>query len=86
MVRLLLVSALALATQCLHGQALGQGNGQKDRLTGSGTLHFSCVGAGSPLVILEAGAGRGASDWAKVQPTAGELTQVCSYDRHPDHC
>jgi pimeloyl-ACP methyl ester carboxylesterase len=39
-----------------------------------------------PLVILEAGAGRGAADWAKVQPTVGELTQVCAYNRHPDHC
>jgi pimeloyl-ACP methyl ester carboxylesterase len=65
-----LLSVLALSSPCLHGQA----------------LHLSCTGVGSPLVILEAGAGRGADDWAKVQPTVGKLTQVCSYDRHPGHC
>ena len=68
--RLHLLSVLALASPCFHGQA----------------LHLSCTGVGSPLVILEAGAGRGADDWAKVQPTVGKLTQVCSYDRHPGHC
>src|SRR5215471_10029039 len=68
--RLHLLSVLALASPCLHGQA----------------LHLSCTGVGSPLVILEGGAGRGADDWAKVQPTVGKLTQVCSYDRHPGHC
>jgi pimeloyl-ACP methyl ester carboxylesterase len=85
-VRLHLFSVLALASQCLHSQALQQGNGQKDRLSASASLHLSCIGVGSPLVILEAGAGRGAADWAKVQPTVGELTQVCSYNRHPDRC
>src|SRR5215831_19456648 len=81
-----LLSALALASQCLHGQALQQENRQKDRLNTPASLHLSCIGVGSPLVILEAGAGRGAADWAKVQPAVGELTRVCSYDRHPDHC
>jgi len=84
--RLHLFSVLAFASQCLYGQALQEGNSQKDRLGDSASVHLSCVGVGSPLVILEAGAGRGAADWAKVQPTVGELTQVCSYDRHPDHC
>jgi pimeloyl-ACP methyl ester carboxylesterase len=47
---------------------------------------LSCTGAGTPVVVLEAGAGRGAADWAKVQPAVAEVTQVCSYDRTPGHC
>jgi len=84
--QLYLFSVLALASQCLYGQPLQQGNAQKDRLGASVSPHLSCIGVGSPIVILEAGAGRGAADWAKVKPTVGELTQVCSYDRHQDHC
>lgn len=49
-------------------------------------LRLSCSGVGTPAVILEAGAGRGASDWARVQPAISDSTRVCSYDRNPDHC
>src|SRR5262245_55911940 len=84
--QLYLFSVLALASQCLYGQPLQQGNAQKDRLGAAVSPHLSCIGVGSPIVIRAAAAVRGAADWAKVKPTVGEMTQVCSYDRHADHC
>lgn len=48
--------------------------------------HLICTGSGKPLVILEAGAGRTADDWAKVQREIANLTTVCSYTRVAGHC
>jgi pimeloyl-ACP methyl ester carboxylesterase len=48
---------------------------------GGRTLYLNCAGSGSPTVILEAGAGGGASAWTKVQPEVASLARVCSYDR-----
>jgi pimeloyl-ACP methyl ester carboxylesterase len=87
MARLLLaIPMLALASPCLQAQTSQQAAAQGDAHAASANLHLSCVGTGRPLVILEAGAGRGAADWEKVQPGVGDLTQVCSYDRNPDRC
>lgn len=44
-------------------------------------LHIHCTGSGSPTVLLEAGGGAFAIDWALVQPRVAESTRVCSYDR-----
>ena len=44
-------------------------------------LHISCVGVGSPTVILDAGAGDLGLTWAQVQPTVARSTRVCTYDR-----
>jgi pimeloyl-ACP methyl ester carboxylesterase len=44
-------------------------------------LHLHCTGSGSPTVVLEAGGGAFAIDWALVQPVVAESTRVCSYDR-----
>jgi pimeloyl-ACP methyl ester carboxylesterase len=44
-------------------------------------LHIDCTGSGSPTVLLEAGGGAFAIDWALVQPQVAESTRVCSYDR-----
>jgi pimeloyl-ACP methyl ester carboxylesterase len=44
-------------------------------------LHVNCTGAGSPTVILEAGASSFSIDWALVQPTVSHANRVCSYDR-----
>jgi pimeloyl-ACP methyl ester carboxylesterase len=44
-------------------------------------LHIHCTGTGSPTVVLEAGGGAFAIDWALVQPLVAESTRVCSYDR-----
>jgi pimeloyl-ACP methyl ester carboxylesterase len=49
---------------------------------GSGvSLHIHCTGSGAPTVILEAGAGVPAGNWADVQRDVSQLTRVCSYDR-----
>jgi hypothetical protein len=48
---------------------------------GGRKLHINCTGAGSPTVVLEAGGGAFAIDWALVQPRVAESTRVCSYDR-----
>jgi len=44
-------------------------------------LHMECSGAGRPIVVLEAGAGRSSSDWAKVVPAVAATNRVCVYDR-----
>ncbi len=44
-------------------------------------LYLTCLGEGSPTVVLEAG-GEGNSDaWSPVQPGISEFTTVCAYDR-----
>ena len=48
---------------------------------GQRRMHLSCVGTGSPTVILESGASSFALDWALVQPAIGRTTRVCAYDR-----
>ena len=48
---------------------------------GGRRLHLYCTGAGSPTVILEAGASSFAIDWALVQPAVARTNRVCSYDR-----
>ncbi len=44
-------------------------------------LHLSCSGAGSPTVVLEAGAAGMSAAWGWVQPRVATVTRVCSYDR-----
>ena len=44
-------------------------------------LHLYCTGKGSPTVVLMAGGGAYAIDWALVQPKLAAETRVCSYDR-----
>jgi pimeloyl-ACP methyl ester carboxylesterase len=48
---------------------------------GGRKLHIHCTGSGSPTVLLIAGGGAYAIDWALVQPRVAESTRVCSYDR-----
>src|SRR4051794_6254921 len=48
---------------------------------GGHRLHLWCVGAGSPVVVLEAGGGGNVLEWSRVQPDAAKTTRVCSYDR-----
>jgi pimeloyl-ACP methyl ester carboxylesterase len=48
---------------------------------GGRKLHVYCTGSGAPNVILEAGAGAFATDWALVQPEIARTNRVCSYDR-----
>ncbi len=44
-------------------------------------MHLYCTGEGSPVVILEAGAGGNFTIWGKVQPAISHVTRTCSYDR-----
>jgi len=44
-------------------------------------LNLRCAGAGSPVVILEAGAGDTLETWDWVFPDVRKLTRVCAYDR-----
>ena len=49
---------------------------------GDRRLSIDCDGkAGSATVVLMAGGGRTAKDWAKVQPAVSKFARVCSYDR-----
>lgn len=45
------------------------------------TIHIKCMGAGSPTVILTAGAGDWSAAWRKVQPEIAKTTRVCAWDR-----
>jgi pimeloyl-ACP methyl ester carboxylesterase len=44
-------------------------------------LAISCLGTGSPTVVLESGGGWGDSAWYLLQPRLATTTRVCSYDR-----
>ncbi len=72
--RLLLLLVLPLAAQIPEppGQLVDLG-GRK--------MHIHCTGAGSPTVILEAGASSFSLDWSLVQPDIARTNRVCSYDR-----
>jgi pimeloyl-ACP methyl ester carboxylesterase len=44
-------------------------------------MHIYCSGAGSPMVLLESGAGDDWIYWQKVQPEVAAHARVCAYDR-----
>ena len=48
---------------------------------GASASRSPAVGTGSPTVVLESGAGWGASAWFLLQPRVAKTTRVCSYDR-----
>ena len=48
---------------------------------GDRQLHIDCVGAGTPIVVLEAPAAGLSAAWGWVQPAVAMTTRVCSYDR-----
>lgn len=52
------------------------------RLPDGRSLHFVCMGDGSPTVILTTGGGgMAAMSWGRVQPQMAEVTRVCAWDR-----
>lgn len=77
-----LVLATALVPMTLGGQVNEAGD-PPGRLVEieERNIHVLCTGAGSPGVILEAGASSFAIDWALVQREVERSTRVCSYDR-----
>jgi pimeloyl-ACP methyl ester carboxylesterase len=44
-------------------------------------LHITCVGQGSPTVILDHVGAANSAQWGLVQPTVAQETRVCAYDR-----
>jgi pimeloyl-ACP methyl ester carboxylesterase len=50
-------------------------------IDGERRLNLYCIGAGSPTVLLEAGAGNSMMTWRLVQAEIGHFTRVCAYDR-----
>ena len=53
-----------------------------DRIVvGDGQFYLDCRGSGSPTVVLESGAGSGASQWGAVLDPVAEATRTCAYDR-----
>jgi pimeloyl-ACP methyl ester carboxylesterase len=51
------------------------------RLPDGRVIHMVCMGKGSPVVILTAGAGGWGIVWNKVQPAVAQKTRVCAWDR-----
>src|SRR5687767_2014958 len=44
-------------------------------------LAYTCMGTGSPAIVLEAGGGTPQGTWSKIMPAIAEFSQVLSYDR-----
>ena len=84
----LLGGLLSLSVGGLLYQAIGtaldarryQPPGQLIAVNGT-VMHLSCMGQGSPTVVLESGGGAWSLDWSRVQPAIAKLTQTCAYDR-----
>ncbi|HEX3821856.1 MAG TPA: alpha/beta hydrolase [Candidatus Sulfotelmatobacter sp.] len=57
----------------MPGTLVNVGGGRK--------MHISCIGEGTPTVILDSGLGDTYASWRKVQPEIAKFSQVCSYDR-----
>lgn len=73
---------LFVAAATLHAQTADVGPPPGTLVDiGGRKLHVNCMGTGAPSVILEAGAGAFAIDWALVQPEIARTNRVCSYDR-----
>jgi len=55
--------------------------GEHVDIGGGRTLYLDCRGQGIPTVVLEAGAGSGASTWSAVHDELAATTRTCAYDR-----
>ena len=44
-------------------------------------MHISCLGEGSPTILLDHVGGGSSLDWALIQPKLAEHTRICAYDR-----
>jgi pimeloyl-ACP methyl ester carboxylesterase len=51
------------------------------RLPDGRQMNLLCLGAGSPTVIMEAGAGGSTLEWRWIQRDIAKTTRVCAYDR-----
>jgi len=55
--------------------------GRQVDVGGGRTVYLDCRGAGTPTVILEAGAGGGAAGWGPFFDEAAGISRVCAWDR-----
>jgi pimeloyl-ACP methyl ester carboxylesterase len=84
----LIVLLIAIASAGLIYQAVAQQIDERNfpppgQLVDIGgyKLHISCIGHGSPTVILDAAGGNSSASWGLVQPDLARSTRVCAYDR-----
>lgn len=73
--------ALALVVFALIAVACDRSQADTWVDIGGYSLGVHCEGAGSPVVIMDAGGGSNSGSWRQVQPSVGEFTRVCTYDR-----
>lgn len=59
----------------------GDGRGVVRRVVDGRSMAMTCVGTGSPTVVVIPGLGSTAADWAHVDATIGATTRVCAVDR-----
>ena len=76
-----MLGLVAFLAVTVHGQTAQYPAPGRFIDVGGRKLHMHCTGTGSPTVLLEAGGGAYAIDWALVQPRVAESTRICSYDR-----
>lgn len=70
----------AIATEIDQGAAFPGPGEMVD--VGEHRLHLSCLGQGSPTVVLDGGLGYTSVEWSGwVQPEVAKHTRVCAYDR-----
>lgn len=64
---------------CLAGGAIAaEPPGQMVDVGGGHRVHLYCTGAGSPTVVVTAGAF--SFDWGLIQPEVARFTRICTYD------
>jgi pimeloyl-ACP methyl ester carboxylesterase len=80
LIKVLLAISLVTGALTMQSPDIGAPPGRLIEVSGR-KLHFNCAGAGSPTVLLEAGASSFALDWSLVQPAIAKTNRVCSYDR-----
>jgi pimeloyl-ACP methyl ester carboxylesterase len=74
------ICAILCCARSLTAQDIGTAPGKLVDVGGR-KLHLLCSGAGSPTVVLEAGASAFSIDWTLVQVEVARTNRVCSYDR-----
>lgn len=77
------LASSALAILLLLLSCAAPGGGETDQLVSIGThrLHIYCIGAGSPAIVIDVGAGESYTSWQSLQEQLAQDTRVCAYDR-----
>lgn len=44
-------------------------------------VHLTCIGRGTPVVVVETGFDEPATEWSDVQKRVAKVTRICTYDR-----